>query len=88
VPDFGTPAGHPFPFDQIHEALARTEGYTVHPERIFWIAGAVSGVFPAGALAVKLFGEALARVRGLVDKRAVKRAGRLRSNPRFGVDAA
>lgn len=78
---------HPLSFDNVHAALARTYGDTVHAKRIFSLAGAVVGVLAAGALTVKLVGEALAQARGLADKHAVKQVDRLLSNPAFVVSA-
>ena len=74
---------HPLSFEQVHDALSRAYGDTVHAKRTFSLAGAVSGVLTAGALTAKLVGEALAQARGLSDKHAVKQVDRLLSNSAF-----
>ena len=60
-------------------------GPDLHAKRVDALAGATLGVMTGASLAVAMIGQALAQVRGLVTKHAIKQVDRLLSNAGINV---
>ena len=69
---------------EVRSFLGALYGGDLHSKRIDSLAGATLGVMAGASLAVAMIGHALAQVRGLVTKHAVKQVDRLLSNN--GID--
>jgi hypothetical protein len=67
-------------FDTVHGFLTDLFGEDVHARRVYSLANATLGVMASASLAVHTIGQALAQVRGLTPKHAVKQIDRLLSN--------
>jgi hypothetical protein len=59
----------------VRSFLGELYGPDLHAKRVDALAGATLGVMAAASLAVAMIGQALAQVRGLVTKQAVKQGG-------------
>jgi hypothetical protein len=70
--------------EDVRDFIGGLYGPDLHAKRVDALAGATLGVMAGASLAVAIIGQALAQVRGLVTKHAVKQVDRLMSNR--GID--
>ena len=64
----------------VHDFLKRAFSGSLHAKRILSLANGTLGVLTGASLAVSVIGHALAQVRGLLDRHAIKQVDRLLSN--------
>jgi hypothetical protein len=75
----------PVSVDQVHAFVEQLFGDDMHAMRVLSLVNATVGAIAAGALAVTTIGLALAHLRGLDPKHAVKQVDRLLSNNKVDV---